>query len=175
MLKSCCKLHKSGFVKAGIHCTTFAQILAPNWSLEELVNIAESNSLSEDFGQLEETDFTDGHKLHFYLHSFRLWSHSFEGVSFRAHIVFICHASSSNEACVLCDFVVLETTGSLVDCDHHSFGVWFPVSKSLMPSLLKCSYYAIWKLHNLVLGVPYNRVTWMQGQKLSFSYNTVCI
>ncbi len=38
--------------------------------------------------------------------------------------------------------------------------------------ILKCPYYGLWKVHILVLGVPNNRLTCMQGQKtLSFSYN----
>ncbi len=37
---------------------------------------------------------------------------------------------------------------------------------------LKCPYYGLRKVHILVLGVPNNRLTCMQGQKtLSFSYN----
>ncbi len=37
---------------------------------------------------------------------------------------------------------------------------------------LKCPYYGLWKVHILVLGVPNNRLTCMQGQKtLSFSYS----
>ncbi len=37
---------------------------------------------------------------------------------------------------------------------------------------LKCPYYGLWKVHILVLGVPNNRLTSMQGQKtLSLSYN----
>ncbi len=33
-------------------------------------------------------------------------------------------------------------------------------------------YYGLWKVHILVLGVPNNRLTCMQGQKtLTFSYN----
>ncbi len=39
--------------------------------------------------------------------------------------------------------------------------------------MLKCPYYGLWKVHILVLGIPNNRLTCMQGQKtLSFSYNT---
>ncbi len=38
--------------------------------------------------------------------------------------------------------------------------------------VLKCPYYAIWNVHNLVLGVSSNSFTCMQGHKtLSFSYN----
>ncbi len=38
--------------------------------------------------------------------------------------------------------------------------------------MLKCPYYGLWKVHILVLGVPNNRLTCIQGQKtLSFSYN----
>ncbi len=37
---------------------------------------------------------------------------------------------------------------------------------------LKRPYYGLWKVHILVLGVPNNRLTCMQGQKtLSLSYN----
>ncbi len=37
---------------------------------------------------------------------------------------------------------------------------------------LKSPYYGLWKVHILVLGVPNNKLTCMQGQKiLSFSYN----
>ncbi len=39
-------------------------------------------------------------------------------------------------------------------------------------TFLKCPYYGLWKVHILVLGVPNNRLTCMQGQKtLSLSYN----
>ncbi len=31
--------------------------------------------------------------------------------------------------------------------------------------ILKCPYYGLWKIHILVLGVPNNRLTCMQGQK----------
>ncbi len=44
--------------------------------------------------------------------------------------------------------------------------------ESLLVLPLKCPYYGLWMVHILVLGVPYNRLTCMQGQKtLSFSYN----
>lgn len=39
-------------LKIGIHYMTFAQIIAPNCSLEELTVVAESQSLSAGFGQL---------------------------------------------------------------------------------------------------------------------------
>lgn len=92
---SCCKLHEPDFVKAGIHYTAFAQIFAPIFSLEESVYTGISKSQPEDFGQWDKkTDFTETHVV-YYRH--RL-------VIFTLHIVFICHASSSNEARALCDF-----------------------------------------------------------------------
>ncbi len=48
----------------------------------------------------------------------------------------------------------------------HQQHFWLPVSLIQGKStLLKCPYYGLWKGHILVLGVPNNRLTCMQGKK----------
>ncbi len=53
---------------------------------------------------------------------------------------------------------------------------WTSTLHHFAQSFLKCPYYGLWKVHILVLGVPNNRLTCMQGQKtLSFISNTFLI
>ncbi len=70
----------------------------------------------------------------------------------------------------------LRLTGRLSIRAGHAKNRLIPITgRSIGASLicmLKCPYYGLWKVHILVLGVPNNRLTCMQGQKiLSLSYN----
>ncbi len=50
--------------------------------------------------------------------------------------------------------------------------IYFLFLYKLFYLFFKCPYYGLWKVHILVLGVPSNMLTCMQGQKtLSMSYN----
>ncbi len=59
------------------------------------------------------------------------------------------------------------------ECFLHSLLVFFLVLFSLKSCMvLKCPYYRLWNIYILLLGVPNNRLTCMQGQTtLSLYYN----
>ncbi len=76
----------------------------------------------------------------------------------------------TNQMYLLCHPMVDKTYFNITKCNYCSneLGCYWVNTQST----LKCPYYKLWKVHILVLGVPKNRLTCMQGQKtLSLSYN----
>ncbi len=76
------------------------------------------------------------------------------------------HSVPAQKSCVFFQIHPLKSFSNT-----HSEGHLWPLHH-VSCCFLKCPYYGLWKVHILVLGVPNNRLTCMQGQKtLSFSYN----